>query len=114
MPTSPIDFVFETGTTTTDINGEAIVQFTCFKQNETPCVTLSTFDTTGNANTNLTDLSVIGTTWTGKIVTSAPNIKVHYRAISSTMGDMNTPNIVGQDLIEILTQNNNQIQIQIS
>ena len=114
MPIRLSDFVFETGAATTDASGEATITLSCFKSAEVPCVILSGFGATGNANANITDLFLVGSTWTAKIITSAPNITVHYRAINATAGDADSPSLVGQDLIYILTQNNEQIQVQTS
>lgn len=108
------DFVFQTGATTTDSNSEATITLSCFLPGEIPCIVVSTYDVTGNANANVTDLTLNGTTWTAKIITSAPNIVVQYKAISATSGDSNAPHLMTQDLFDIITQNNQQIQIQTS
>lgn len=113
MPTGPRDFVFETGVATTDDNSEATITLNCFKSDETPCVILTSFDTTGNANANLTDLSFGGSAWTAKIITSAPHITVYYRAITATEGNVDPFNLITQNFLYLITQNNDQIQIQI-
>lgn len=113
MPTGPRDFVFETGVATTNSSSEATITLNCFRLDEVPCVILTSFDTTGNANANLTDLSFIGSAWTAKIITSAPNITVYYRAITATAGNAEPFNLITQNFLYLLTQNNDQIQIQI-
>lgn len=113
MPTGPRDFVFETGVATTDDDSEAAITLDCFGPDEVPCVVLTSFDTTGNANANLTDLSFVGSVWTAKIITSAPHITVYYRAISATRGNAEGFSLITQNLLNILTQGNDQILIQL-
>lgn len=113
MPTGPRDFVFETGVATTDSSSEAVIVLNCFKSDEVPCIILTSFDTTGNANANITDLSFVGPGWTAKIITSAPNVTVYYRAITATAGNADPFSLIAQNFLYLLTQNNDQIQIQI-
>jgi hypothetical protein len=114
MPTGPRDFVFETGVATTNSNGEATITLDCFRFDEVPCIILTSFDTTGNANANLAELSFVGPAWNAKIITSAPNITVHYRAITATAGNAEPFSLITQDFLYLLTQDNEEIQIQIS
>lgn len=114
MALSLKDFVFQTGTVTTDSNSEVTIALSCFLPGEIPCIVVSTYDVTGNANANVTDLTLTGTAWTAKIITSAPNTVVQYKAISATSGDANAPSLMTQNLFDIITQNNQQIQIQTS
>ncbi len=82
------NIVIETGTATTDGSGEATVTLDCFKDEEIPCIVVTPYDPTGNAVSNLLDVQLLGGLWTAKIVTSAPNIKVRYHAITTTSGSM--------------------------
>ena len=113
MGLSVREFVFETGVAVTDSNSEVTITLDCFKPNEVPCVILTPHDTTGNANANLAALALSGPVWTAKIITSAPNITVYYRAITTTRGNAEGFGLVTQNLLNILTQGNDQILIQL-
>lgn len=112
MPIKSNDLVFETGIITTDSSGEATITLNCFLPDETPSVIMSAFGAIENVNANLTSLALVGSTWTAKIITSAPNTTVSYHAVTATTGDADPPNLVSQNFAYILTQNNEQIQIQ--
>lgn len=78
------NMLFETGNATTDGSGTVTVTLSCFKPDETPCVTAVSYDIDGNSNVNSTNLSLVGGVWQVDIVTSAPGIKVFYHALRST------------------------------
>ena len=79
------DFTFETGAVITDASGEAMITLSCFNPLDTPCVVLTSYDIDGNSNANLYNLVLTGNSWTAKVITSAPEIKVYYRAFTTTL-----------------------------
>lgn len=103
--------LFETGNATTDGSGTVTVSLSCFKPDETPCVTAVSYDLDGNANVSSANLSLVGSVWQVDIVTSAPNTKVFYHALKSTLYVPLT-NLITQDLFDLVTQNNENLLIQ--
>lgn len=109
------DTTIQIGTATTDGTGSVTVSLGCFKPSETPCITLSSFGTDGNANVIGTNLTLVGEVWQVEILTSVPGITVHYNAFVATSGDMAPPpptNLVTQDSFDIVTQGDELIVIQ--
>jgi hypothetical protein len=101
------DFTFETGAVITDATGEVTITLSCFTPSDNPCVVLSSYDLDGNSNVNLYDLSVVTGSWTAKVITSSPTIKVYYHAFSATKISaipVEANNLITQDLFDIITQ----------
>lgn len=97
--------VFQSGNVVTDAQGQVTVPLSCFNTDEVPCVTVSSFGVDGNSNVNSTRLLRVGSTWQIDIITSAPNITVNYAAFKSNRIDIiPPPNLITQDLFDIVTQ----------
>jgi len=103
------DMIFQVGTTTTGGDGSSVITLDCFRPDEIPCIVASSYDIDGNSNVNATDIQLVGNAWQATIITSAPNIKVHYHAFKVTKLPTN---IITQDLFSLVTQNNETIVIQ--
>lgn len=105
------NMLFETGNATTDGNGTVTVTLSCFRPDETPCVTAVSYDVDGNTNVGLSNLSLVGGVWQVDIIASVPNIKVFYHAFKST-ALIPLTNLITQDLFDLITQNNENLVIQ--
>jgi hypothetical protein len=106
------DTTVQTGTTTTDGSGSSIVSLGCFRPDETPCVTFSSFGLSGNSEVIGTNLTLVGGVWQVEFLTTVPGITVHYNAFIATSGDMAPPpptNLITQDGFDIVTQNDELI-----
>jgi hypothetical protein len=105
--------VFQTGNATTDSLGRVTVSLSCFRPDETPCVTVSSFGVDGNSNVNSSNLFLVGSTWQIDIITSSPGIRVYYMATKSNRIDTAGPavpiNLITQDLFDIVTQDDELI-----
>lgn len=111
------DTTVQTGTTTTDGAGSVTVSLGCFRPDETPCVTFSSFGPGGNSNVIGTNLTLVGGVWQVQILTSAPGITVLYHAFVATATPAEVPpspptNLITQDEIDIITQSGLLITVQ--